>query len=149
VIRRIDTKDVRTPIVIRISSRGGDLLPTLRLIRELRRRNLSVTCLVEKAGSAAALLAITCPRRLIKRDGRMMLHVVQLTLPITSISEKGEVPPHILNKGRRLQKRWETMIKRYTRLRDENLKEIMTPGAQLVFNAKGALRWGLVDEIVD
>ncbi len=132
-----------------ISSRGGDHDAVFELIEFLAREKFHTSCFVRRAGSAAALLAISCESRAIKKDGKMLLHAVELVVPVTLILGDGTVPKSTLEKSRGRQNQVETLILERTRIPPRKLTEIMAPCATGTFNAKQAVRWGLVDVVVE
>ena len=136
-------------VLLDISSNGGNHDAAFELIEFLSREKFHTSCLVKSAGSAAALLAISCESRAIRKKGKMFLHAVELTIPVTLVLETGVVPQGTLEKCRARQQQTEVLLREKTKLANGELTRIMAPGATGAFSAQEALQWGLVDEVLD
>ena len=136
-------------VLFEISSRGGDHDAVFELIEFLSKNEFRTSCFVTRSASAAALLAISCADRKIRKKGKMFLHAVELTIPVTLVLETGVVPQGTLEKCRARQQQTEELLREKTKLANGELTRIMAPGSTGTFNSQEALHWGLVDEVLD
>jgi len=136
-------------VLFEISSRGGDHDEVFDLITYLRTEKFQTSCIVTRAASAASLLAISCGLRKIRKRGKMFLHAVEVTLPVTMVTETNRLPESTVQKCRYRQRETESLIKQRTKIPPAELAKMMAPGAQGRFDAESAVRWGLVDEVID
>jgi len=136
-------------VLFEISNRGGDHDAVFDLIEFLEREGFQTSCIVNRTASAASLLAISCKKRSIRKQGKMFLHAVHLTIPVTLISETGTLPRSTVQNSAYRQRQVEFLIKKKTRIPVSDIARIMVPGETGRFNAEEAKAWGLVDEILE
>lgn len=132
------------PINIHIDSYGGAVYQCFGLLSIMKDKGTPVNTIVTGcAMSCGFMIAIHGARRSIHRHGTMMYHQV-------STGARGKVADieEDIVEAKRLQKKIEEMTLENTKITKEKLEKIYKKKIDWYMDAKDALKWGCVDEIL-
>ncbi len=135
-------------VIININSPGGFLFGALRVVSALNILGARTVSVCENAGSSAALIFLACHMRVIKPNGKLMLHPI---FPVPGVSHfEGKQ----VNWGERevvlasaYQRAVNNLIIRKTSMSPVEVGEIMSKHEGRVFTADEAVRLGLAHKI--
>lgn len=142
----LDIKD-RKPINLKISSPGGSVFATLSIIstiESLKNKGYKIhgysygICM-----SGAFKIFISCSKRFAQSNTRFMYHQVQSYLGYTSV----EATKRKLDDLEDLWTRCKKVIKKYTKITDEELDRITKEDRDVYLWTEHAIELGIVDEI--
>ena len=132
------------PIKLHIDSYGGAVYQCFGLLSIMKDKGTPVNTIITGcAMSCGFMIAIHGAHRSIHRHGTMMYHQV-------STGTRGtvkEVEEDIIE-AKRLQKKIEEMTLENTKITKEKLEKVYNKKKDWYIDAKVALKWGCVDEIV-
>lgn len=146
-IEDFDTKSLvetypKIPLILRINSGGGDLIPTFSVIDKIRNLDYEVVSVVEGvAASAASLLSVSCHRRLITKSSYMLLHQLSGGVAGTYSEIKDNVIWYDM-----MNDAVEKIYKKRTSMSKDKIKEILSKDSW--FNPDQCIELGLVDKII-
>lgn len=132
------------PIVIHIDSYGGAVYQCFGLLSIMKAKGTPVDTIVTGcAMSCGFMIAIHGARRSIHKHGTMMYHQVSTGLfgKVADIEED-------LVETQRLQKKIEEMTLENTKITKEKLLKVYKGKQDWYLDAKEALKWGCVDDII-
>ena len=132
------------PIVVHIDSYGGAVYQCFGLLSIMKAKGTPVNTIVTGcAMSCGFMIAIHGARRSIHKHGTMMYHQV-------STGTRGtvkEVEEDIIE-AKRLQKKIEDMTLENTKITKEKLEKVYKKKQDWYLDAKDALKWGCVDDVI-
>lgn len=139
----VEQKKDYIPLILRINSGGGDLIPTFAVIDKIKNlKEYKVISIVEGvAASAASLLSVSCHRRLITKSSYMLLHQLSGGMVGTYSNIKDNVIWYDM-----MNDAVEKIYKKHTTMTKEQIKEILSKDSW--FNPNQCLELGLADEII-
>lgn len=132
------------PIVIHIDSYGGAVYQCFGLLSIMKDKGTPVDTVVTGcAMSCGFMIAIHGNKRRIHKHGTMMYHQVSSG----AWGKLKELEEHMIE-TKRLQKKIEEMTLENTKITNEKLEKTYKKKKDWFIDAKEALKWGCVDEIV-
>lgn len=132
------------PIIIHIDSYGGNVYQCFGVLSIMKSKGTPVnTVITGCAMSCGFMLAIHGEHRSIHKYGTMMYHQVS-----SGVLGKVADMEEDLFEVKRLQKKIEEMTLSHTKINREKLDKVYKKKQDWYLDAKDALKWGCVDEIV-
>ena len=133
-----------------IDSDGGQITPAmaelLQVLEALKAQGRLVTE-TSFAASAAALVFLAGNRRILKPNGIVSLHGIEIGVPIWALADNRQLPLNVCDEARALQKLAEEMVIKSTSIPADEVRRFMRTKKGKAFRGRDALEKGIATEI--